>query len=196
MVWGNVILHNIGFLYEVRTLVLYSLNPQPQKYPLFSAHTKRMQNSMDLFTLLSSVAVANLFYSNAIAENFHSQCSILYTHLRTTWGTRWSAAIQLTRGTVYPLNCPDQERIKSANFHHSILANGLNEWERINAPLLLWRCSKNSQVNIVHSRYIISSFAQLPIHEQIKAILVLLKTRHKRKGRDMCWGKNVVNFVQ
>ena len=95
------------------------------------------------------------------------------------------AAIQLTRGTLYPLNCPDQERIKSANVHHSILANGLNEWERINAPLLLWRCSKNSQVNIVHSRYIISSFAQLPIHEQIEAILVLLKTRHKRKGRDM-----------
>lgn len=104
--------------------------------------------------------------------------------------------VQLTRGTLYPLNCPDQERIKSANVHHSILANGLNEWERINAPLLLWRCSKNSQVNIVHSRYIISYFALLPIHEQIKAILVLLKTRHKRKGRDMCWGKNVVNFVQ
>ena len=45
---------------------------------------------------------------------------------------------QLTRGTLYPLNCPDQERIKSAHVHHSILANGVNEWERINAPFAMF----------------------------------------------------------
>ena len=88
---------------------------------------------MDLFTLLSSVAVANLFYSNAIAENFH-----LVQHICEQLGKgQCGRLLQLTRGTLYPLNCPDQERIKSANVHHSILANGVNEWERINAPLAL-----------------------------------------------------------
>ena len=76
-----------------------------------------MQNSMDLFTL-----GANLFYSNAIVENFH-----LVQHICEQLG-KVQGGLQLTRGTLYPLNCPDQERIKSANVHHSILANGVSGW--------------------------------------------------------------------
>ena len=102
-----------------------------------------MQNSMDLFTL-----GANLFYSNAIAENFH-----LVQHICEQLGKRdkvvgcWSLPVGHFIRSIVLIRKGLSLQMFTTPFWQM-------EWMSGRGLTPLWRCSKNSQVNIVHSRYI------------------------------------------